>query len=186
MKNPALIRHGLAVVLLLINLPLQADQNDPRLDRLFEILRETNSTPVLAEVESQIWTIWYQHPENDAQALLVAGDRLMNSGYYREALQVFSSLIDRHPGFAEAWNRRATLHYLAGNLDRSIEDVQKTLELEPRHFGALSGLGLVYLRQDNLIGARDAFEQLLDIHPNSPAARQNLERVLQSLRNRFI
>ena len=110
----------------------------------------------------------------------------MNAGYHGDALRVFDAVVERQPDYAEAWNRRATLHYLMGNLAESISDIDKTLELESRHFGALSGLGLVYLQQDNLIKAREAFERLLTIHPNSPAGRQNLERVLEALRTQFI
>lgn len=163
-----------------------ADQNDAELDALFEALAETSNTEFLAQIENRIWAIWYQHTEEDVQAMLAAGDRLMNAGYHGDALRVFNAVVDQQPDFAEAWNRRATLHYLMGNLVESISDIDRTLELEPRHFGALSGLGLVYLQQDNLIKAREAFEKLLIIHPNSPAGRQNLERVLDALRMQFI
>jgi tetratricopeptide (TPR) repeat protein len=120
------------------------------------------------------------------QAALVAGDRLMNAGYHGDALRVFTAVIDQQPAYAEAWNRRATLHYLMGNFAESVSDIDQTLKLEPRHFGALSGLGLVYLQQNNLLKAREAFESLLSIHPNSQAARQNLESVLEALRTQFI
>ena len=163
-----------------------ADQRDAQLDVLFDALTETRDSVLLSQIESRIWTIWYQHDNEDIQAMLVAGDRLMNAGYHGDALRVFNAVVDQQPGFAEAWNRRATLHYLMGNLAESISDIDKTLELEPRHFGALSGLGLVYLQQDNLLQAREAFEKLLIIHPNSLAGRQNLERVQEALRTQFI
>jgi tetratricopeptide (TPR) repeat protein len=173
-------------VSLTLSLPVQGDQNDPRLDSLFEALAETTRPEFLAEIENRIWNLWYQHPDPEAQAMLKVGEQLMNAGYYRDALRVFSTLIDQQPEFAEAWNRRATLHYLIGDLPASIEDVNRTLALEPRHFGALSGLGLVYLQQENYIKAREAFEKLLMVHPHSPAARRNLETVLEALRARFI
>lgn len=174
------------LVSLLLSLPVRGDQNDPRLDSLFEALAETTSPEFLAEIENRIWSLWYQHPDPEAQAMLTAGERLMNAGYYGDALRVFSTLIDQQPDFAEAWNRRATLHYLTGDLPASIADVNRTLALEPRHFGALSGSGLVYLQQENLTKAREAFEKLLMVHPHSPAARRNLEIVLEALRARFI
>jgi tetratricopeptide (TPR) repeat protein len=176
----------LALTCLVASLPVAGDQNDPQLNVLFEALTETDDSSLLAEIENRIWTIWYQHPDRDMQAMLVAGDRLMNTGYHGDALRVFSAVIDQQPRYAEAWNRRATLHYLMGNLAESISDIDKTLELEPRHFGALSGLGLVYLQQENLIKAREAFENLLRVHPNSPAGRQNFESVLEALRTQFI
>jgi tetratricopeptide (TPR) repeat protein len=184
--NRARLIRGLAIVTLLLPWQAHADQNDARLDSLFEVLAETTDTTLLAEVEGRIWAIWYAHPDREAAAMLAAGERLMNSGFYGDALQVFSALIDQQPDYAEAWNRRATLHYLMGRYADSISDIDHTLTLEPRHFGALSGLGLVYLRQDNLTKAREAFENLLQIHPNSPAGRQNLQRVLDALRSQFI
>jgi tetratricopeptide (TPR) repeat protein len=185
MRIPKL-NYLLTVTCLLASLPVMGDQSDPQLNVLFEALTETDDSSLLSEIENRIWTIWYQHPDRDMQAMLVAGDRLMNAGYHGDALRVFNAVIDQQPGYAEAWNRRATLHYLMGNLADSISDIDKTLELEPRHFGALSGLGLVYLQQENLIKAREAFENLLSVHPNSPAGRQNLESVLEALRTQFI
>ena len=163
-----------------------ADQTDPRLDTLFALLAETTDTALLNEVENRIWAIWYEHPDREVASMLAAGERMMNAGYYGDALQVFSTLIERQPDYAEAWNRRATLYYLMERYPESLADIEKTLALEPRHFGALSGLGLVYLQQDNLPRAREAFENLLAIHPHSPAARENLERVLNALRMQFI
>ncbi len=170
----------------LLSASVRGDQNDPRLNALFETLAQTTNPELLTQVENRIWSIWYQHPDQNAEELLSAGERLMNAGYYGDALRVFNSLVNQHPDFAEAWNRRATLHFLMGNLDASIEDIDRTLQLEPRHFGAISGLGLVYLQQENLVSAREAFENLLRINPNSPAAQQNLQRVLEQLRTRFI
>ena len=93
-----------------------------------------------------------------------------------------SQLINRYPNYAEAWNKRATLYYLAGDYVASIRDIEATLQLEPRHFGALSGLGLVYLQQGELTEARDAFAALLEVHPNSPNAKENLDLINEQLR----
>ena len=106
----------------------------------------------------------------------------MNYNRYAEAMLIFTQLIENFPDYAEGWNRRATLHYILGNLDESIADIEKVLELEPRHFGALSGLGLVYLQQKQLSKAKQAFENLVDLHPNSPNAQENLLRVTEDLR----
>jgi tetratricopeptide (TPR) repeat protein len=95
---------------------------------------------------------------------------------------IFTQLIENFPDYAEGWNRRATLHYILGNLDESVADIEKVLELEPRHFGALSGLGLVFLQQKQLSKAKQAFENLVDLHPNSPNAQENLRRVTEDLR----
>ena len=110
----------------------------------------------------------------------------MNYQSYTEALAIFNNIVEGFPDFAEAWNRRATLHYIVGNYEASIADIEKVLALEPRHFGALSGLGMVYLQQEELSKAKQAFEDLIDVHPNSPNAKQNLEIVNESLRFNII
>ena len=101
----------------------------------------------------------------------------MNDNRYADAMLIFSQLIENFPDYAEGWNRRATLHYILGNHEESIADIEQVLDLEPRHFGALSGLGLVYLQQEQLSKAKQAFENLIDVHPNSPNAQENLRRV---------
>ena len=106
----------------------------------------------------------------------------MNSGAFSQALRIYSQLIESYPNFAEAWNKRATLYYVLEDFAASVADIEATLALEPRHFGALSGLGLVYTQQGELDKARDAFVKLLEVHPNSANAQQNLERIENELR----
>jgi len=161
---------------------LHADQTDERLVDLFAILQETESVRTIQIVESQIWEIWLQHANADVQQLMLVGTRRMNSQRYAEAMVVFNRLTESFPDYAEGWNKRATLHYVLGNLDASINDIEKTLELEPRHFGALSGLGMVFIQRKELSKAKRAFEDLIEVHPNSPNARQNLELVEEQLR----
>ncbi|MDA1370973.1 MAG: tetratricopeptide repeat protein [Proteobacteria bacterium] len=171
----------IAAVLLTSNVAI-ADQTDSRLDPLFGSLLITGDLTTIRATENQIWNIWFEHANTDVERLMQMGVQRMNSQRYPEALLIFNQIIDSFPDFAEAWNRRATLHYLVGNFDESIADIEKTLELEPRHFGALSGLGLVYLQRKELSKAREAFEDLIEVHPNSPNARQNLQSVIESLR----
>ena len=176
----------LCVLILWLPSSVMADQNDARLNDLFEALAQTDDIALLTEVENRIWTIWYEHPNENVQSLLLTGIDYMNRQYATEALAIFNQIIQQYPDYAEAWNRRATLHYLLGNLDDSISDIDKVLELEPRHFGALSGLGLVYIQQQNLLKAREAFENLLKFHPNSPAGLENLKMVNEAFRLNFI
>jgi tetratricopeptide (TPR) repeat protein len=97
------------------------------------------------------------------------------------AIVSFNRLIARSPDFAEAWNRRATLHYLMGNDAASIKDIEQTLALEPRHFGALSGLGLIMMRNQRPGVALRSFEAALELHPHLPAARAHLEPLRELL-----
>ncbi|MBQ86733.1 MAG: hypothetical protein CMQ16_10055, partial [Gammaproteobacteria bacterium] len=158
-------------------LNLHADQTDERLSGLFEQLSRVSNPVMLRATENRIWEIWLEHENIDVQRLVTLGTEAMNRRQFPEALLIFSQIVENFPDFAEGWNKRATLYYLVGNTDASIEDIKRALELEPRHFGALSGLGLVYLQQGKLALAEEAFLQLITIHPNSPSAQDNLRLV---------
>lgn len=163
-----------------------SDQNDSRLDNLFSVLKQAENPGIIQSTENQIWEIWLQHSNTDVERLMQLGTQRMNSQRYTEALAVFSQIIESFPDYAEGWNKRATLYYVVGNLDASVADVEKTLQLEPRHFGALSGLGIVYIQRKELSKAKQAFENLIEVHPNSPNAQQNLELVNERLRFNII
>ena len=168
-------------ILSLSNL-LHADQTDDRLNDLFAALQVTDDVQLITATESQIWAIWVEHPNAEVEQLMLVGTQRMNTQQYAEAMLVFNRLTEIFPMYAEGWNKRATLHYLLGNFDASISDIEKTLELEPRHFGALSGLGMVFIKQEELDKAKKAFEDLIKVHPNSPNAKQNLKLVKEKLR----
>lgn len=169
------------VCILLAPSTTAADQTDGRLDSLFGSLLITANLPIIRAAENQIWEIWLQHENSDVEQIMQMGIQRMSYQRYSEAMLIFNQVITSYPDYAEAWNKRATLQYLIGNLDNSIADIEKTLELEPRHFGALSGLGLVYIQRNELNKAKKAFEDLIKIHPNSPSARQNLDLVNEKL-----
>jgi tetratricopeptide (TPR) repeat protein len=105
----------------------------------------------------------------------------MSAGELDIALKLCNQLVDGAPEYAEAWNKRATIHYLMGNNDASVADIRETLAREPRHFGAISGLGLIFLREKNMQAALDAFEQVLTISPGSPSAQGSVERVRREM-----
>ena len=155
---------------------IHADQNDPRLNDLFLVIQQTENATVASNAESKIWEIWLEHDDQQTQERLGEGIVAMD-GNPREALSIFNELVEEVPDFAEGWNKRATLYYLFRDYAASERDIEKTLALEPRHFGALSGLGLVYLAQSQYAKAISAFEAVLFIHPHSRGARQNIELI---------
>ena len=159
-----------------------ADQSDPRLPALFERLQHTVRANDARLTEMMIWQIWGESGASDLDAQLAEGEAAMGAGKFKLALQRFDAVIAARPDFAEAWNRRATLHYLAGDYQESLADIEKVLELEPRHFGALSGLGLVNLALERDAAALDAFQRVLSLYPANPTARQNMEAIEQKMR----
>ena len=96
------------------------------------------------------------------------------------------SSCSKAPDFAEGWNKRATVHYMMGNYEASLADIDRTLELEPHHFGALAGLGLVNIELERDEAALDAFERVLKVTPQSQSAKINIEIVKQRIKDKSI
>lgn len=167
---------NILTILLLFSSPWAlADQNDPRLPGLFEELQAAENAMQAGTIEIRIWDIWGEHPDPEiAEMMFFAMDEL-GGDQYSLALQSFTEIIERAPDFAEAWNMRATTHFLMGNYRKSEADIMRTLELEPRHFGALSGLGQVYVELEQYYDARNALRRALQVNPTMPGVIANLE-----------
>ena len=175
-----------ASALLAATRPAAADQNDRRLDGLFARLLEAQGSREAQQVEGKIWQIWGQSDDGAVRGLMQDGAAAMERGDYPHALAKFDQMVVIAPDFAEGWNKRATVHYLLGNYGQSLADIARTLELEPRHFGALSGRGLIYVQLEDERRALKAFEEALAIHPNLAAAAANAEQLRKILHDREI
>jgi tetratricopeptide (TPR) repeat protein len=171
---------------LMAALPAAADQTDGRLPGLFERLKLAPAAIDAAFIEQQIWDIWLTPLDGEVAALTKAGVEALQSGDLGAALKVFDSVVELAPDFAEGWNKRATIHYLLENLDQSLKDIARTLELEPRHFGALSGRGLVHAKQGDLERALESFEAALVVNPQMPGVKINAEAIRRILKQREI
>lgn len=161
-------------------------QNDPRLPALFDALSAADSAEDAAPIEAQIWALWTSSGEAGIDRLMAHGLAAMSVQNYPEALTVFGRIVEQMPDFAEAWNKRATVHYLMGDYQRSTEDIEHVLALEPRHFGALSGLGLIALAIGEPEQALDAFDTALMIHPNMAGADTHIQALRDKLKGRGI
>jgi len=175
--KPLTMRIIAVLILLAYSLASPADQNDPALDGLFERLAVTTSDEEASNITREIWQRWTANDDPKISQLMQIGIRALNYSTYRKALQSFDRVIEMAPEFAEGWNKRATLYYHIKEYRRSIDDIKKTLRLEPRHFGAWSGLGLVSIAQENYSGALAAFKKALSINPHI----SNIRRYVQKL-----
>lgn len=151
------------------------DQTDKRLDKLFATLQSNDSTAVQNETILSIWEIWYESGREDIDKLMAEGEKAARSGQLERAESVFTKVIEKAPEFSEGWNRRATVRYYRLDYSGSLEDIQRTLQLEPRHFGALWGKGMILRSQRDFTGAIRAFEQMLEITPYSQDTRRRIE-----------
>lgn len=146
------------------------------LDDLFERLKAPE-LPEWEYVERQIVRVLSDSGSPAMDLLLRRGRAALDADRYDEAIEHFSALIDHAPGFAEAWNARATAFFAAGQIGPALADVRKTLELEPRHFAAWQGLGILMTEMERPDLALRAFRQAAAIHPHRPDLKEALERL---------
>jgi len=164
-------------------LPAAGDQTDPALDRLFTELARTTSHAEAEQLTSEIWTRWIASDgDADADRLMQSGMALMSRGVLDGAEQIFSQLVYKRPDFAEAWNKRATVRFLLGDDTGSRRDIARVIDLEPRHFGALSGLGMINLRNGDPAAALQAFEAALQVNPHLDRAVDVARQLRKQLR----
>src|SRR5919106_745969 len=162
--------------------PAVGDQQDGRLDMLFERLRVTSSEVEARTAEQQIWQIWSESEDPLVNRLMQDGVQAMAADELAVALDYFNRMVELAPDFAEGWNKRATVYYLMDNYRASVLDIERTLELEPRHFGALSGLGMIYDAIDEPEAALRSFEAAVAVNPHLDGPRQRIEALRRQLR----
>ena len=135
-----------------------------KLDQLFIELKSNEK--ITFEIEQEIWKLWSTHP-NDKKLtkLLAKGSDHVNNQQFNKAIEIFTEVINLDPNWAEAWNKRATVLYLIGEFQKSQDDIDKVLELESRHFGALAGQGLVNIQLKNYEKAILSYKKAKKIHP---------------------
>ena len=193
MRQRITIGMGLASCLLFMAaaMPAAGDQTDPALDRLFADLARTADHSEAETLTTEIWARWIAadadaDTDGDADRLMQTGMALMNQCMLDSAEQVFTRLVDAHPDFAEAWNKRATVRFLLGDDAGSRRDIGRVIDLEPRHFGALSGLGMIHMRNGDLAAALQAFEAALRINPHLDQAVDVTEQLRKRLRGQAL
>ena len=165
-------------VVWIANLGGPADDN-----LLHERLRD-ESAFVRSYAEQALWLLWSRSGDADTDRVMAQGVEQMQAGRHAEAIAVFSGVISRKPEFAEAWNKRATVHYLAGEYRKSLADCGEVLKRNPRHFGALSGLGMVHLALDELEDAQRWFRRALEVNPNMVGVELELLRLEERLKQK--
>ncbi len=149
-----------------------------QIDKLFDQLKTTNNYENSKKIESKIWKLWTTHPsEESLTALLADGSFYMSQNKLETAYETFTKTIELDSNWAEAWNKRATVLYLMGKYELSQADIDKVLKLEKRHFGALSGQGLVQTALKNYQKAIDSYIEAHKIHPNMKSPLIMIEKL---------
>ena len=139
--------------------------------------------------EQGLWLLWARSGDTGIDGLMAAGVDQMQAGSHKEAIATFSEVIRRRPDFAEGWNKRATVHYLASDFRKSLADCAEVIKRNPSHFGALSGYGQVYFQLEEYDQAIRWWKRALEVNPNMTGVEINIkgtEELLKKRRGRAI
>ena len=174
-------------ILFVLNITnLEANDKNKKLDRLFNDLKFKNAT-LSYEIEQKIWELWSTHPsDKNLTRMLAEGSNLVNKKKFDQAIVVFSKVINLDPKWAEAWNKRATVLYMVGEFQKSQDDIDKVLELEERHFGALAGQGLVNIRLENYDKAIMSYKKAQQIYPKMKSPKIMIKQIEELIRSQSI
>ena len=173
-------------ILCFLTTALSANDRDAELDKLFVELKK--DIPSLSSgIVQQIWMLWSTHPtDQKLTSLLDEGSRLVQDQKLNRAIDVFSEAIELDPSWAEAWNKRATVFYMVGKFQKSQNDIDKVLELEERHFGALAGQGMVNIKLKNYDKAKKSYQKAQEIYPSMKSSKVMIEQIEELIKRQSI
>jgi tetratricopeptide (TPR) repeat protein len=182
-RKRVILNLVVAAALALAPLPVAAQSGDTAgadIDTLLSELARPDQER-WSRIERQILREWSRSGSTVTDYLFQRGQEALRAGRTSEAIDHFSAVIDHAPDFAEAWNARATAFYQANRLGQSLADIEATLARNPRHFGALSGLGIILEQLEFYADAREAYTAAHAIHPHRPAIKDALARLERRL-----
>lgn len=163
------------------DVPLVDNGNAARLDELFGRLRRTADPRVAEPIADGIWAQWFRSGSASIDLMMMWANQAMRDQRHAMALDFLDQVIVRAPDYAEGWNRRATLHFTMNNYAKSMTDIQKVLALEPRHFGALSGMATILEQTGNKTAALEAWRRALEVYPAMQSAQDAVIRLSDEL-----
>ena len=174
------------IILFLFTSSVSANDRDIELDKLFLELKK-NIPSLSSRIAQQIWKLWSTHPSDQKlTSLLDEGSRLVQDRQLKRAINVFSEAIELDPSWAEAWNKRATVFYMIGEFQKSQDDIDKVLELEERHFGALAGQGMVNIKLKNYDKAKRSYQKAQEIYPALESPKVMIEQIEELIKRQSI
>jgi tetratricopeptide (TPR) repeat protein len=181
--------HGQAIE------PMQPPKDLPRpqhgdrtrnLDFLFGALKIAPDADSAKQVENRIWALWLASGSDTANLLMSRVRTAVDANDLDLAIKLLDALVQVKPDYVEAWNRRATIHYMRKEFGQSVQDIQQVLRLEPRHFGALSGLGMILEEVGDDKHALAAFRRALEINPHLQRVPDQVKSLSEKVEGRDI
>jgi tetratricopeptide (TPR) repeat protein len=172
--------------------PPEAPSKLPKVDRtrgldfLFGALKAAPDEASAKHVEARIWALWMQTPSDTAALLMQRAKAAMEAQKIDVALKLLDAVVKLRPDYIEGWNRRATLFYLKSDYAHSLEDIEQVLSREPRHFGALAGLGMIMQDIGDEKRALDAFRKALAVNPHLDKVPELVKSLSEKVEGRDI
>ena len=156
------------------------------LDFLFGALKAAPDVASAKHVEARIWAQWMQTPSDTAALLMMRAKAAMDAQQTDVALKLLDAVVKLRPDYVEGWNRRATLYYLKNDYAHSLQDIEQVLVREPRHFGALAGLGMIMQDLGDEKRALDAFRKALAVNPHLEKVPELVKTLTEKVEGRDI
>jgi tetratricopeptide (TPR) repeat protein len=153
---------------------------------LFGALKAAPNEEAAKAVEGRIWALWMVSPSDTANLLMSRVRVAVEAKNLDLAVQLLDSIVVLRPDYIEAWNRRATIHFLRKDFTRSIEDIQQTLAREPRHFGALAGLGMIMQELGEDKRALEVYRKVIEVNPQTPRVPDLIKSLTEKVEGRDI
>ena len=176
-KIKIFVYYSLFLTFLLINPNIIFSQKNLNVENLLNKLQIAETNDEAKIIREQIWNKWiYAIPKNAQQNLKYALNEF-NSGRLLSAEKAFTDLITKYPNYAEGWNKRATIRYMLNDLEGSLNDIDSVLKLQPRHFGAIAGSGLIYIKKKNYEKALNFYKNLDKIDPMNKESKMFIKLI---------
>lgn len=163
------------------NAPTAAIETVAPLDKLFTELKRERNERSATRLASRIWDEWFKSGSASIDAMMQWSDKAMKAEKYGVALDFLDRITVLQPDYAEGWNRRATVHFKMRNFEKSMADIERTLRLEPRHFGALTGMAQILKDTGRKELALKAYQRALDVYPMMRAAQNEVATLSEEL-----
>ncbi|MER2535699.1 MAG: hypothetical protein ABTQ31_11105 [Rhizobiaceae bacterium] len=168
-----------------VELPPPADARPAtpreRLDKLFTDLKRERNERAATRIASRITDLWSQSGSASIDLMMGWSKEAMDKKKFDVALDFLDQVVTMDPDYAEGWNRRATAHFMMNNYAKSMADINRTLALEPRHFGAIAGMAQILKATNHKDAALQAWHRVLDIYPMMRGAQTEVATLSEEL-----
>ena len=155
--------------------------HEQKLDELFSEMKRERNEKAAQRISSRIWQEWNRSGSSSVDLMMGWAKKAMDDKKYDVALDFLDQIVTLDPKYPEGWNRRATLHFMMQNFSKSMADIEQTLELEPRHFGALSGMAQIMAGRERKELALAAYQRVLEIYPMDRNAQNQVSELSEEL-----